>query len=76
MSELVGYIFKSLSANDTATRNLTRVVNNHNKALRWSSICICVLGTHMMVKTLEDATRDKKIAELKKEIEELKQKGE
>jgi len=30
----------------------------------------------MLLKTLEDAARDKKIAELKNEIEELKKKGE
>lgn len=76
MNELFGYIFKNLSNNDLVLKNTCRILNNHSKAIRWTSLCVCGLCLHMTVKTIEDVKRDKQIEELKKEIKELKQKGE
>lgn len=76
MNDVFGYIFKSLSTNEVVTKQVCKVVNNHGKALKLTTVCICSISIHMLLKTLEDAARDKKIAELKNEIEELKKKGE
>lgn len=76
MNEVMGYIFKNLSTNEVITKQVCKVVNNHSKALKLTTICMCGISIHMLLKTLEDAARDKKIAELTKEIEELKKKGE
>lgn len=76
MNEVMGYIFKNLSINEMVTKQVCKVVNNHSKALKLTTVCICSISIHMLLKTLEDAARDKKIAELTKEIEELKKKGE
>lgn len=76
MNEVMGYIFNNLSTNEVVTKQVCKVVNNHSKALKLTTVCICSISIHMLFKTLEDAARDKKIAELTKEIEELKKKGE
>lgn len=75
MNDVFGYIFKNLSANDLVTNQICKVVNKQQKALRLTSLCFCAISVRMLIKTVEDAARDKKIAELQKEIEELK-KGE
>lgn len=76
MNELLGYIFKNMNNTELAVKNVYKVINNHGKAIRWTSLCVCGICLHMTAKNLEDMKRDKQIAELKKEIEELKQKGE
>ena len=76
MNEVMCYIFKNLSINEVVTKQVCKVVNNHSKALKLTTVCICSISIRMLLKTLEDAARDKKIAELTKEIEELKKKGE
>lgn len=76
MNEVMGYIFKNLNTNEVVTKQVCKVVNNHSKALKLTTVCICSISIHMLLKTMEDAVRDKKIAELTKEIEELKKKGE
>lgn len=76
MNEVMGYIFNNLSTNEGVTKQVCKVVNNHSKVLKLTTVCICSISIHMLLKTLEDTARDKKIAELTKEIEELKKKGE
>lgn len=76
MNDVFGYIFKSLSTNEVVTKQVCKVVNNHGKAIKLMTVCVCSVSIHMLLKTVEDAARDKKIADLTKEIEELKKKGE
>lgn len=76
MNDVFGYIFKSLNENEVVTKSMCKVVNSHGRAIRNSSLCICGLAMLMVVKTLDDMARDREIAKLKKEIKELKEKGE
>ena len=76
MNEVFSYIFKNLSDNNLLMRNICKVVNNQRKAILWTNLCMLGLCVTTTLKNIEDSKRDKQIEELKREIEELKQKGE
>lgn len=75
MENVFGYIFKRIKTNEELIERTCKVINRQARAIRLTSLCVCCISTHMILKTVEDMARDKKIAALEKEIEEMK-KGE
>lgn len=72
MCEMLGYIFGSLQSSETALKGVHRALKHQSRFNRNMGLWVCAMTAYAVVTELDRREQNKKIKELRNEIEELK----
>lgn len=72
MCEMLGYIFGSLRSSETAIKGIRVTLKHQSRFNRNVGLWACAMTAYVVMTELDRREQDKKIKELRNEIEELK----